>query len=230
MDIEDTAPPAPRPYQRPGSVVMVDIGGRKYPMKTVSQCRTCMSPYRLEIEQAILEQHGYMTIANALVGREPGRLPNPGHQSIRDHVLKNHMPLGPTAERALVEQRAEQIGRDIETHTAGLANYATVNEIIVQRGMERLARGELQPSMSELLTAIRMQHAIESTSEDGLDAAAWQEALVAYMEVAARFIPPESLQAYGQALTQNPVLKAMMTGNRHQQEEPKALETIRSGD
>jgi hypothetical protein len=186
-----------------------------------------MSPYRLEIEQAILEQHSYMSIANALLDREPGRLPNPGHQSIRDHVLKNHMPLGPTAERALVEERAKAIGRDIENHTAGLANYATVNEVIIQRGMDRLARGELHPSMSELLIAIRMQHAIESTSEEGLDAAAWQEALVAYMEVAARFIPPESLQAYGQALTQNPVLKAMMTGNR-QSPRPKALETAHS--
>jgi hypothetical protein len=224
MDIEDTNPAAPRPHQRPLSVVMIDVGGRKYPMRTVSQCRTCMSPYRMEIEQAILEQHGYMTIANALVGRESGRLPNPGHQSIRDHVLKNHMPLGPTAERALVEERAKQIGRDIETHTAGLADYASVNQIIVQRGMDRLARGELQPTMSELLTAIRMQHAIESTTEDGLDAAAWQEALVAYMEVAAQFIPQENLHAYGQALTRNPVLKAMMTGGQRRPE-PKALET-----
>jgi hypothetical protein len=224
MDIEDTNPAAPRPHQRPGSVVMVDVGGRQYPMRTVTQCRTCMSPHRLEIEQAILEQRSYASIANALLDRETGRLPHPGNQSIRDHVLKNHMPIGPTAERALVEERAQAIGRDIETYTAGLANYATVNEIIVQRGMERLARGELQPSMSELLTAIRMQHAIESTTEDGLDAAAWQEALVAYMEVAAQFIPQENLHAYGQALTRNPVLKAMMTGGQRRPE-PKALET-----
>jgi hypothetical protein len=227
MDIEDTNPAAPEPGHRPGSVIMVDVGGRQYPMKTVPQCRTCMSPHRLEIEQAILSQHSYMSIAQTLVDRDSGRLPHPGHQSIRDHVLKNHMPLGPTAERALVEQRAESIGRDIESYTSGLANYATVNEIIVQRGMDRLSRGELQPSMSELLTAIRMQHVIESTSEEGLDAAAWQEALVEYMEVAARFIPPDSLQAYGQALTQNPVLKAMMTGN-HRSEEPRALETVRT--
>jgi hypothetical protein len=74
--------------------------------------------------------------------------------------------------------------------------------------------------MAELLTAIRMQHSIESTSEDGLDSAAWQQALVAYMEVAQQFIPVDQLHAYGQALTQNPVLRAMMSGST-----PKALET-----
>lgn len=222
MDAEDITPPPPAPYQRPMSVIMVDIGGRQYPMKTIAQCRTCMSPYRLEIEQAVLEQHSYMSIAMAIADRTPGRLPNPGHQSIRDHVLKNHMPIGPTAERALVEKRAEQIGRDIENYASGLADYATVNEIVIQRGMERLARGELQPSMSELLAAIRMQHTIESTSEEGLDSAAWQEALVAYLEVAQRFIPPDSMQAYGQALANHPVLRAMMTGSKP---EPKALET-----
>jgi hypothetical protein len=226
MDIEDTNPPPPAPYTRPASVVMVDIGGRQYPMKTVPQCRTCMSPYRLEIEQAILEHRSYMSIANTLVDRPEGRLPHPEHQSIRSHVLKNHMPVGPTAERALVEMRAEQIGRDIEKHVAGLADYATVNEIIIQRGMDRLARGELQPSMGELLTAIRMQHQIESTSEEGLDSAAWQEALMAYLEVAQEFIPPDRMQDYGQALANHPVLRAMMTGRA----EPKALEMSSSGE
>lgn len=208
------------PEGRPGSVMMVEVNGRKYPLKRVSQCRTCMSPYRMEIEQAVLEQHSYQRIAAAVADREPGVLPNPSYQSVRDHVNKGHMPIGPTAERALVESRAQQLGRDIEAHVSSLADYATVNEIIVQRGMERLSRGELKPSMSELLTAIRMQHAIESTSEEGLDSAAWQQALVAYMEVAQQFIPVDHLQAYGAALAQHPVLRAMMSGSS-----PKALET-----
>lgn len=221
MDIEDTSPAPRAPRERPLSVVMVEVQGRQYPMKTIAQCRTCMSPYRLEIEQAILEQHSYMSIANTLLDRQPGRLPNPGHQSIRFHVVNGHMPIGPTAERALVEKRAEQIGRSIEDYASGLADYATVNEIIIQRGMERIARGELQPSMSELLTAIRVQHTIEATSSEGLDSAAWQEALVAYLEVAQNFIPPDRMQAYGQALANHPVLRAMMTNTQ----QPKALET-----
>jgi len=171
-----------------------------------------MSPHRLEIEQAILEGRAYGKIAAVVSERDPGILPNPSYQSIRDHVNRGHMPIGPTADRALVEQRAKDIGRDIEQYAAGLADYRSVNQIIIQRGMDRLARGELRPSMSELLTAIRMEHSMESSSDQGVDSEAWQGALVAYMEVAQQFIPVDSLQAYGQALAQHPVLRAMMTG------------------
>ena len=208
---------------RPGSVVMIEVNGQRYPMRTVQQCRTCMSPYRLEIEQAILEQRSYQKISDAVADREPGTLPNPGYQSIRDHVRKGHMPIGPTAERALVEARAEQIGRDIESYASGLADYRSVNQIIIQRGMDRLARGELKPSMSELLTAIRMEHSMETASDQGVDAQTWQEALLTYMEVAQAFIPPEHFQAYGQALAQNPILRGILSGKPA---EPRALETV----
>lgn len=213
------------PAGRPGSVVTIEVNGQRYPMKTVPQCRTCMSPYRLEIEQAILEQRSYQKIADAVADREPGSLPNPGYQSIRDHVRKNHMPIGPTAERALVEARAQQIGRDIENYAAGLADYRSVNQIIIQRGMERLARGELKPSMGELLTAIRNEHAMESATQDGTTAEAYMEALIRYMEVAQAFIPPENFQEYGQALARDPILRALMAG-----QSPKALEMMGEGE
>lgn len=210
---------------RPGSVVMVEVNGQRYPMKTVPQCRTCMSPYRLEIEQAVLEQRSYQKISDAVADREPGTLPNPGYQSIRDHVNKGHMPIGPTAERALVEARAQQIGRDIETYAAGLADYRSVNQIIIQRGMDRLARGELKPSMAELLTAIRQEHAMETATDEGVTQEAYQGAIIAYMEVAQAFIPPERFQEYGQALARHPVIRALMSG-----QSPKALETVDEGE
>lgn len=211
---------AESPRRRPGSVVMVEINGRKYPMKTVARCLTCMSPHRQQIELAILEQHSYQRIADSLIGLETGARSHPTATAIREHVIRGHMPIGPAAERALVEERAKQLGRNIEDAATNLADYASVNQIIIQRGMGRLARGELKPSMAELLTAIRMQHAIDSSTEDGLDSQAWQEALVVYMEVAQRFIPPELFQSYGQALAQHPVLRALMTGRSQ-----RALET-----
>lgn len=216
---------------RPGSVVMVEVNGQRYPMKTVPQCRTCMSPYRLEIEQAVLEQRSYQKIADAVADRDPGTLPNPGYQSIRDHVNKGHMPIGPTAERALVEARAKQIGRDIETYASGLADYRSVNQIIIQRGMDRLARGELKPSMAELLTAIRQEHAMETATESGTTVAAYEQAIVRYMEVAQQFIDPDRFQAYGQALAKDPILRAIISGQASKEVEgPKALETVSEGE
>lgn len=215
MDHDDAFPVVPD--DRPGSMIMVEVNGQQYPMKTVTQCRTCMSPYRRQIEQYLIEGMSYGWIATEVSGYEKRpnqRFDHPTLYSIREHVARNHMPLGPTAERALIEQRSQEIGRDLEGYQGSLADYAAANQLIISRGMAKMARGELSPSMGDLLNAVRMQHSIEQAKEEGVDSAAWQEALVAYMEVAQQFIPQESIQAYGQALAKHPVLRAMMSGQR----------------
>jgi hypothetical protein len=207
---EDAYPEAPT--SPPGSMIMVEVNGQLYPMKRVTQCRTCMSPYRQEIEQLVIEGNSYRMIAESIKDRPRApqqRLPHPGLDSVHTHVMNNHMPIGPTTERALIERRSKEIGRDLMDHGESLVDYVTANEVIIQRGMNRLSSGELKPSMGDLLTAIRNQHAISQAVEGGVDAAAWQEALVAYMEVATQFVPAEFLGAYGEALSRHPVLRAL---------------------
>jgi hypothetical protein len=197
----------------PGSMVMVSVNGQQYPRKTVSQCHTCMSPYRLEIERYLIEGHSYQGIATTVGGwpvKPNQRWGHPAAIGIRHHVERKHMPLGPTAERALIEQRSKEIGRSLEDYQSSLVDHVAANQIVIQRGMARLAAGSLEPSMSDLMTAIRNQQAIEQAAEGGVDSATWQEALVAYMEVAQKFIPAEMLNSYGQALSQHPILRAMM--------------------
>jgi hypothetical protein len=215
MNHDDVFPEATN--ERPGSMVMVEVNGQQYPMKTATQCRTCMSPYRRQIEQYLIEGMSYGWIANEIGGYEKKknqRFDHPTLYSVREHVARNHMPLGPTAERALIEQRSQEIGRDLEQYQGSLVDHVAANQLVISRGMAKLARGELSPSMSDLLNAVRMQQSIEQSKEEGVDSAAWQEALVAYMEVAQQFIPPESIQSYGQALAQHPVLRAMMGGQQ----------------
>jgi hypothetical protein len=198
----------------PGSMVMVSVNGQQYPRRVVSQCHTCMSPYRLEIERYLIEGHSYQGIADTVAGwpvKPNQRWRHPVAVGIRHHVVSKHMPLGPTAERALIEQRSQEIGRSLEDYQSSLVDHVAANQIVIQRGMARMASGALEPSMSDLMTAIRNQQAIEQAAEGGVDSAAWQEALVAYMEVAQKFIPAELLHAYGNALSQHPVLRAMMT-------------------
>lgn len=199
-----------RPERRPGSMIMVEVAGAQYPMKRVSQCRTCTSPHRRDIERLILEGVSYNLIAEEIGAREEtGRWPHPAASSIRKHVIENHMPIGATTERALIERRSKELGRDLEGHRESLIDYQAANELIIQRGMARMARGELKPTMGDLLNAIRNQHNFAQAAEEGVDAAAWQDALLAYMEVVQQFVPPESQQALGQALAKHPVLRAM---------------------
>jgi hypothetical protein len=208
MNQDDAFPEAPASH--PGSMVMVDVNGAQYPMKRVAQCRTCTSPHRRDIERMILDGVSYNNIVREIGSRpEPDRWPHPLVSSVRTHVANGHMPIGPTMERALIERRSQEIGRDLEGHQESLIDYAAANELIIQRGMARVFRGELKPTMTDLMKAISVQHTIHQATEEGVDADTWQDALLAYMEVAQEFVPPERQQAFGQALSRHPVLKAM---------------------
>ena len=198
----------------PASAIMVEVGGQRFPMKSVPQCRTCQSPYRLEIEQAICSGASYAAAAEVIDGRPPGRLPNPNQDNIQAHVQAKHMPLGATFQHALISERAKEIGRSLETGSNTLVDYVVANRAIIQKGMDRIAKGELQPNMSELLTAIRIEHTVQSANGDSLDTEAWQEALIAYMDVATRFIPHDALPEYGRALAKHPILRALVTGEK----------------
>lgn len=196
----------------PASAIMVEVGGQRFPMKSVSNCRTCQSPYRLEIEQAICAGASYASAADVPAGRAPGRLAHPTAANIRYHVDNKHMPLGATMQHLLIVDRAKEIGRSIEDSSTSLVDYVATNRAIIQKGMDRISTGELQPNMSELLTAIRIEHQVQAASGDGLDTEAWQGALIAYMEVATAFIPQERLGEYGRALAKHPILRALVTG------------------
>lgn len=208
MNHDDAYPEAP--VTHPGSMIMVEVNGAQYPMRRVSQCRTCTSPHRRDIERMILEGISYNMISQEINGREAsGRWPHPVASSIKNHVANNHMPIGPTTERALIERRSQEIGRDLENAQESLIDYKSANEMIIQRGMARMVRGELNPTMSDLLRAISHQHAMQQVADDGVDSKTWEEALMAYMEVTQLFVPPERQQAFGQALSKHPVLRAM---------------------
>lgn len=198
----------------PASAIMVEVGGQRFPMKSVPQCRTCQSPYRLEIEQAICSGASYAAAAEVVEGRAPGRLPHPSSDNVKAHVASKHMPLGATFQHALIAERAKEIGKSLETGSASLVDYVTANRAVIQSGMDRIAKGELQPNMSELLTAIRIEHTVQSANGDGLDTEAWQEALIAYMDVATRFIPHDALPEYGRALAKHPILRALVSGEK----------------
>lgn len=198
--------------QRPQSVVMVEVNGQQYPMKSVASCYTCQSPHRLEVEQMICAGGSYQTVADSLVGRPHGRKPHPGASNIKRHVDEDHMPLTQTLQHSLIKERSKELGRSLETHTGTLVDYVAANRMVIQKAMDRMAKGELEPNVAEMLTAIRMEHTVQQSVDGGLDAAAWQDAMLVYMEVAQQFIPTERMNEYGRALASHPVLRGIISG------------------
>jgi hypothetical protein len=190
------------------SMSMVRVGGHDYPMVSVHNCRTCQSPHRQFIENELIIGRSYSAIGRELQKMPVGSLPHPSDEAIANHVRQGHLPTPASTRRQIVDRRAEQLGAAIAGKD-DLADYVVVNEMVVKRGFERLMSGEIEPSMGDLMQALQFQHKIESTSDEGYDIEAYQEAMFIHLEVARQHMPPEVFQRYGQALNRNPILKAL---------------------
>jgi len=193
----------------PSSMVMTRIGGKEYPLRSVPNCKTCQDPNRILIENELIRGMSYASIARSLEGKPEGSLGHPGAVAISDHVKNGHLPLGPSTQRRMIERRAKDIGRSIDEAEDTLVDYVTVNQMIVSRGFERMQDGEINPDVTDVIAASKFLHQIEQTVGGGLDEQAWESAMLAYMDVARQFIPPDRWQEYGAALYQNPILRAM---------------------
>jgi hypothetical protein len=191
----------------PQSMVMVRIGGHDYPLRTVATCQVCQSPYRFEVERALVHGSGYTAVHTAFTGRTPE--PPPVDAMIA-HVSRGHLPLPLATSRIMLEQRARALGKDIEEGLENLVDHAVVNEEIIRKGYQRLQDGDIEPSMGDLLKAMEFQAKLDAATPSGdLTTEAWQEALMEYFEIARRMMPPEMWARFGQELAQSPILKAI---------------------
>jgi hypothetical protein len=195
------------PELTPQSMVMVQVGGRAYPLRSEPTCGVCQSPYRFEIERALVLGESYGAILESMADRQP--VP-PSRAVLIAHVKNMHMPLPQATQRKLIEKRAADLGKDIEEATESLLDYASVNETIIKKGFERLQDGDIRPSMGDLLKALTLQAQIEAATPSGhLDTEAWQAALMEYFKIARRMMPPELWAQFTGELARSPILKAI---------------------
>lgn len=191
------------------SMVMTRIGGHDYPMRSEPNCKTCQSPNRLYIEASLLRAQSYASIARSLSGLPPGEKGHPTDEGIAAHVKNGHVPINQGIQRRIIERRAKEIGRSVEDDEDTLADYVTVNQMIVDKGLAMLAEGNLELKGTDVIAASKFLHQVEQGAGGDIDVQAWIEAVMEYMEIAQKFIPPAAWQAYSAALQKSPVLKAL---------------------
>lgn len=191
------------------SLVMTRIGGVDYPMRSEASCKTCQSPHRLRIEAELTKGRSYALIRRSLDGLPEGPKGHPSVDSLKNHVRRQHLPLPHATQRRLIERRAEEAGRSIDEGDDPLADYVTVQQMIVQKGVELVASGQLEIKAADVVSASRFLHQVEQAAGENLDTQVWVEAVMEYMEIAKQFIPPEAWPAYGRAISRSPVLKAL---------------------
>lgn len=195
--------------------ILVRVGGKTYPAKEVPQCRTCRSKYRPQIEQGLISGMTYQVAVRELIDPydDHSTLGTPSYQSLLNHVNKGHMPMPYVMQRRMLERRAEELGRSIEEGKDSLADPLAIIRSIVQTGFDMVSRGDLRPSMSELLKALQLQAAIEGGGEENTEDT-WRTALITYMEIVQQNVSPEVFQRISRAMASSPVMKEAMTSRQ----------------
>lgn len=206
-----------QPAQRQGSASIVSyrFGGRNYPLRTVAQCHTCQSPHRFRIEEEIANGRTYRMI---LKGLEPL---DPEHglsvESLRNHYDNGHMPTDVEASRRILERRARERGKNVETGVESLVDGMGLAEIVVQKTAEALARGEIQVDLKDGLAAARLLETFAPV-EDAADSNAYAEAFMVYHDTLQGMLPPDQFEEFGRRLSANPILRSLVARHRGESE------------
>jgi hypothetical protein len=118
-------------------------------------------------------QHSYVSIAAwvsdldviTIEGVEV-RWPPLTTTQLSHHFNSNHCPVDARVLKELSEQRAQQLGVDYSELTGPFIDYLVYTKMIVAQGQQRLARGEIKPTMRDTLTAARLLADIETAAEE----------------------------------------------------------------
>lgn len=198
------------------SLIQVRVGNRTYDAVRVNTCHTCMHPARMEIEEAVVNNHSYRSIADRYseVSYENSDgtttvLPKIGFMSIRNHFKRGHMPIGQAALRRIGERRAQEIGSKYEEMSDQFVDHYTVAQAVLRKGYERLNTGDLEPDVKETLAAAKLLKEIEDGAQQTLDADAWSQAMTVYFETARQFMDDGTWTQFTQSLATNPILHAL---------------------
>lgn len=191
-----------------GSALMTRVGGRTYPARVVPQCKTCNSPYRTQIENALIKSYGYASIVRSLP--EDAGL---SERNIMQHFQSGHLPLDESVRRVVIEQDAKERGLDIEGHETTLANHVTLAKLGVQKVLQRMMAGELEPDIKDGIAFATLLTKLEETAGDDFDRAALMQGFIVYMSAIQQVCTPEQVQQVSNLIAANPVMKSLLSAS-----------------
>lgn len=183
------------------------IAGRTYPFRTVSRCLTCQSPQRLEIEARIARGVPYSRIVQDLELTE-GRN-RVTTTSMATHFNNGHMPVETEAIRRVLERRAAERGRAIESGIEAIVDGQGFAEIVLQASVRRMADGEIAPTIQDGLNAAKLLETLRPVIE-GNEETDYLLAFTVYHSTAQQIMTDRQFAEFGRLLSANPTLKALL--------------------
>ena len=201
--IRNAEPSAQPVISHSNSTVSYRIGGREYPFRSEPNCLTCQSPYRVEVENALLKGYSYASIARSIPQADLTA------NNIFDHVSKGHMPLDEHLRRAVIEDRAQELGRDIQRAEGVLTDHIALARLGVQRVIERMQMKEIEPGISDGIQFASLLLRLDEFAGETVDQQAVASSFMVFFEAAKSVMDPAQFARFGKLLERNPVLSAL---------------------
>lgn len=180
--------------------------GKVYPFKTVGRCLTCQSAHRLEIEQMVARGVPYARIVQDLNLRQGQNRVTAA--SIANHFNGGHMPVQQETVRRIIERKARERGESISEAIDARVDGETFAEMILQRTVERLGDGEINPGIHDGLAAAKLLAEL-APHEDAASESDYVAAFMVYHSVVQEIMTESQFAEFVRRLAVNPVLKVL---------------------
>jgi hypothetical protein len=154
------------------SLASTEIGGRVYALRRVASCLTCSSDYREEIEAAFVKGYTPKTIVRSLPDDA-----NLTQRNIREHFLRQHLPLDDAVVARLVEEECQHRDEVVSTGADSAMRTLGLSFLVRDEVERRLEAGELAVSVKDGLAAEALITRYEMATRTAMD----QETMLAGM-------------------------------------------------
>lgn len=155
-------------------ILSEEIDGEIYSYRRESRCKVCSADedIRTLIDTLLLYPKSYREVLRLVTplldAKELSPKDRPTYASIRVHQQR-HLPFEKLAVREIVERRAKERGRDILNGTQRLLTAEAFYETIVQKSWDRLVQNNVQPTLYEGMTAMKVLHGLEKEAASSVD-------------------------------------------------------------
>jgi hypothetical protein len=169
------------------SLISIRIGEREYPMVKSPRCAVCMHPGRFQIEEKLMLNFSYPSVVRFISEKEvrgdDGEViqwPQVSRLQLKYHRDAGHIGLNAEMVHEIAKRRAAQQGFDLENSMGQYVDHIVVNQMVLQQGMEKLVRGEMEIEARDLLAASKMMQDLETTSKQNATQEDLRELIVLY--------------------------------------------------
>lgn len=166
-----------------------------------SRCYVCSHPSRDEAERMLLGGASYGKTLKALPDLEVSV------HALRHHT-EHHLPPSQSFIRLAIQESAERAGRDVEDDEGFLGDYVVLAKVGIQRVVERMVAGTLEPDVKDAIALAKLLRELESEGNEILDHAMIAQAFVVWTQIIRETTSPEQFQEIGRRINVDPVLAA----------------------